>query len=225
MSSPIQNSDAASSPPWLIALTGASGTVYGLELIKKLLLETNECIELIVSDSALRVLREENNISLSSNFRTETLLTNLELESNFSARLEIVPNADIGARSASGSYQTKGMVVVPCSMNSLGAMASGLCSNLILRCAEVTLKEGRKLIIVPRETPLSPIALENMLKLSRLGVSVLPAMPGFYHQPTTIEQIIDFVVVKILDQMGIYKNSEVRWKSDYKAELQRQIGT
>ena len=119
---------------------------------------------------------------------------------------------DIGARIASGSALFSGMVVVPCSMGTLGAISSGLCQNLIHRAADVTLKEGRKLILVPRETPLSAIHLENMLKLSRIGAVILPAMPGFYHQPVAISDLVDMLVMKILDQMGLSSNLVTRWK-------------
>ena len=106
------------------------------------------------------------------------------------------------------------MVIVPCTMGTLAAVANGICDNLVQRAADVTLKEGRKLIMVPRETPLSAIHLENMLKLSRAGVRMVPAMPGFYHQPQSIDQLVDMMVMKILDQMGIHRDLVQRWGHD-----------
>lgn len=120
-------------------------------------------------------------------------------------------NDDLAASIASGSFRTDGMVLIPCSMNSLGAIANGLSNNLIHRAADVTIKEGRKLVIVPREMPLSAIHLENMLKLARMGVVVMPAAPGFYHKPETIEDLVGIMVGRVLDQFGIETDLFERW--------------
>jgi 4-hydroxy-3-polyprenylbenzoate decarboxylase len=123
---------------------------------------------------------------------------------------------DFTAPIASGSYPTEGMVVIPCSMGTLGAIASGLSQNLIHRAADCTIKEGRKLILVPRETPLSAIHLENMLKLARLGVRIVPAMPAFYSGQQSVQELIDFMVGKTLDQMGIPHALYPRWVGNLK---------
>jgi 4-hydroxy-3-polyprenylbenzoate decarboxylase len=123
----------------------------------------------------------------------------------------VYDNSDLGAKTSSGSFLTQGMVVVPCSMKTLSAIAGGFCDSLISRTADVMLKEGRKLVLCPRETPLSAIHLENMLKLSRLGVSMVPPMPAFYNAPKTIDDLIDHQVMKILDQFGLAYEKGKRW--------------
>src|SRR5262249_9708665 len=129
-----------------------------------------------------------------------------------SPAVKLHSNKDIGASIASGSARSDGMVIVPCSMNTLAAVASGLAGNLIQRAADVTLKERRKLIIVPRETPLSEIHLHNMLRLSRLGAVILPAMPGFYQKPAVIRDLVDSVVMRIVDHMGFPIELLRRWE-------------
>lgn len=200
------------STPWIIALTGASGTVYGRRLISVLLENSPEAsVDVVVSEAALRVMAEEEGI--------QTSLRSISIEKLLgapSARVRLHNNKDIGAPIASGSYQTQGMVICPCSMSTLGAIANGCPQNLIHRAADVTLKEQRKLVLVPRETPLSQIHLENLLRLSRLGVSITPAMPGFYHQPNSISDLVDMMVLRIMDQMGIHQNSASRWQGGKK---------
>lgn len=126
-------------------------------------------------------------------------------------RMTYHPLGDIGASIASGSFRCEGMAIVPCSMGSLSAIASGASTNLLTRAADVMLKEGRPLLLVPRETPLSAIHLENMLKLSRLGVRIIPAMPAFYNGPQTLDDVVDFIVGKTMDGMGIEHNLYRRW--------------
>jgi len=190
---------------WVVALTGASGMKYALRLLE--LLPDMICeVHVVVSDAALRVLSEEEDIKTSSARLDLKGLIGKERENLFFHSVR-----DIGAPIASGSFRFDGMLVVPCSMSTLGAIANGVSNNLIHRAAEVVLKERKNLILVPRETPLSPIQLENMLKLSRLGVSILPAMPGFYHKPTSIDQLIDMLVMKVLDQMGLDSDLVARW--------------
>lgn len=194
-----------SSGKWIIGVTGASGMAYALRLIQQVSAVVTE-LHVVFSEAALRVLKEEEGIALSFN--------KLSGEALFGERRDNIVfhnNKDIGALIASGSVLFDGMVICPCSMGTLGAVANGLCQNLIHRAADVTMKEGRKLIIVPRETPLSAIHLENMLKLSRVGVTILPAMPGFYHQPSSITELVDMLVLKIMDQMRITTNLIARW--------------
>ena len=199
-----------SSRPWIIALTGASGTIYGRRLLHALVSHIPEIkLEVILSDAALRVMREEDELKVST-----TNLTIKELIGFDAPGVTIHNNKNIGATIASGSYLTAGMVVVPCSMRTLAAISNGLCENLIHRAADVVIKEGRKLIIVPRETPLSAIHLENMLKLSKMGVGMIPAMPGFYNQPKTISDLVDGLILKIIDQMGFEIDIAKRWGSE-----------
>lgn len=192
---------------WVIGVTGASGLCYATRLIE-VMAEVNHDLHVIFSDAALRVLSEEENRKISQRRLAKELFPDQQYD-NITWHN---PN-DIGASIASGSVSTEGMVIVPCSMGTLAAAVNGLSQNLIHRAADVTLKEGRKLILVPRETPLSEIHLENMLKLSRARARIVPAMPGFYHQPSEIRDLVDMMVMKILDQMGIRVDLVERWKS------------
>ena len=182
--------------PYIVAITGASGVVYGLRLLE-VLGEQKVPVELVVSDTAKIVMREE--------MGSEARLPEV------SRLLRIHDFRDFTAPIASGSYPTEGMIIVPCSMGTLGAIASGLSQNLIHRATDCTIKEGRKLILVPRETPLSAIHLENMLRLARLGVKIVPPMPAFYSGQKNIGDLVDFVVGKILDQMNIPHMLYPRW--------------
>ncbi|MCP1307106.1 UbiX family flavin prenyltransferase [Paenibacillus tyrfis] len=193
--------------PWVVGITGASGAAYGVRLCR-FLLSAGEDVHLIVTDAGWRVLKEE--LGWDAAKRQETVRQHFESD-NWPGKLEYVPVQDIGAKTASGSFRTQGMVVVPCSMGTLSGIANGASDNLLERTADVMLKEGRKLIVVPRETPLHAIHLENMLKLARLGVRILPAMPAFYQGPQTLDDIIDFVVGKILDCMEIEHQLYKRW--------------
>jgi len=194
---------------WIIAITGASGVVYARALMRGLLAHVPSLkLDLVISDAGLRVLREEESLKISANDPDLELLVG----SNY-GRVAFHHAQDIGAAIASGSVPLKGMVVVPCSMATLGKIASGSGSNLVHRAAEVTVKEGRSLILVPRETPLSVIHLENMLKLARAGVRIVPAMPGFYHQPRSIEQLVEMMAMQIADQMGYQTPLAARWKT------------
>ncbi|AFH62078.1 UbiX family flavin prenyltransferase [Paenibacillus caseinilyticus] len=197
------------SRPWVVGITGASGAAYGVRLCR-FLLEAGEDIHLVVTDAGWRVLKEELGWDVSR--RKETLEEQFA-PGQTTGRLEYVPNQDIGAKTASGSFRTQGMVVVPCSMGTLSGIAHGASDNLLERTADVMLKEGRKLIVVPRETPLHAIHLENMLKLARLGVRIIPAMPAFYQGPQTVDDLIDFMVGKILDCMEIDHELYRRWGS------------
>ena len=200
--------------PYIVAITGASGVAYGVRLLQ-ILSETGVSAELVISDTAKIVMREELGTEAGEN----GLLSELGIVKP--AKIHLHDFKDFTAPIASGSYPTEGMVVIPCSMGTLGAIASGLSQNLIHRAADCTIKEGRKLILVPRETPLSAIHLENMLKLSRLGVRIVPAMPAFYSGQQSIQELIDFLVGKTLDQMGIPHALYPRWvgKTDHSFKL------
>lgn len=193
--------------PWVVGITGASGAAYGVRLCR-FLLSAGEDVHLIVTDAGWRVLKEE--LGWDATRRQESVRLHFAAD-NQPGKLEYVPVQDIGAKTASGSFRTQGMVVVPCSMGTLSGIANGASDNLLERTADVMLKEGRKLIVVPRETPLHAIHLENMLKLARLGVRILPAMPAFYQGPQTLDDMIDFVVGKILDCLEIEHQLYKRW--------------
>lgn len=190
---------------WVIGMTGASGAAYGVRLCR-FLLEAGIEVHLVVTDAGWRVLHDE--LGWDAARRKETLEREL---GGGSGRLVYYPNQDIGAAVASGSFRTKGMVVIPCSMGTLAGIAHGASDNLLERAADVMLKEGRRLIVVPRETPLHEIHLENMLKLARMGTRIIPAMPAFYQQPRTLDDIVDFLVGKVLDMMDIEHDLYRRW--------------
>lgn len=214
---------------WIVGVSGASGIGYARRLVELLLeLETGLELHLVVSDAAARVMHDEDGLSFSGKRpRLEDFLgsgytastcdqspSGPAQDGDLKTRVVFHSNQDIGASIASGSFIFEGMVVVPCSMASLAAISSGYGQNLLHRAADVTLKEGRKLILVPRETPLSVVHLENMLRLGRMGVCMLAAMPGFYHAPQSVEDLIDSVVMRIGDQMGIELAISRRWKEN-----------
>ncbi|MEX2416202.1 MAG: flavin prenyltransferase UbiX [Paenibacillaceae bacterium] len=193
---------------WIIGITGASGSIYGVTLTHYLL-QHNYTVHLVITDAGWRVLHDE--LGWNTTKRSETIN---EQFGDYESTFKFHPIQDIGASIASGSYRVDGMVIVPCSMGSVAAVANGSSNNLLQRAADVMLKEGRKLIIVPRETPLSAIHLENMLKLARLGVTIAPAMPAFYHKPGNIEDMVNFMVGKTLDSMGIHNQVYSRWGAE-----------
>ena len=179
----------------IVAITGGSCAIYGVALLKaleQLGVETH----LVVSRMGEYVVEHECGIKLE------------ELKSLATYYHE---NNDLAAPIASGSFKCDGMIIAPCSMNTIAAVANGVSTNLVTRAADVTLKEGRKLVVLPRETPLSVIHLENMLKLAKIGVRVMPAAPGFYHQPQTIGDLVNIMVGRMLDQLGIDHNLFRRW--------------
>lgn len=206
--------------PWIIALTGASGTVYGIRLVQVLTTMGYE-MALVISDSARLVIREEQGIALRSLTRVEDLETVFGSENL--RHVKAYSYKDFSAPIASGSYPVEGMVIMPCSMGTLGSIASGISQNLIHRAADCVLKEGKKLILVPRETPLHAIHLENMLKLARMGAHIVPAMPAFYSGATQIEEMIDFMVGKVLDRMGIVHTLYPRWTGILKSERESDL--
>src|SRR5271170_2624572 len=174
--------------PFVLAITGASGAIYGLRLLQYLLMQ-DQPVELVVSHAALRVMQEENDLLFGNALRLE-MLEHLNLPA--SVPLTVHSLTDYGASISSGSYKTMGMAVLPCSLGTLGAIANGLTENLIHRAAAVCLKEKRKLMIVVREMPFGHIQLKNMLALSEAGGIISCASPGFYHKPKTISDQINF---------------------------------
>ena len=192
-----------------LALSGASGMAYGLRLLE-CLLAANLRVYLLVSQAAHIVAKQELGIALPA----RPVDLEKQLSDSLQARegqLRVFGREDWNAPVASDSNPTDAMVVCPCSMGTLAAIAHGLSDNLIERAADVMLKEQRKLILVPREAPFSTLHLENMLKLSRMNAVILPANPGFYHRPESVEDIIDFIVARILDQLGVAHSLMERW--------------
>lgn len=195
-----------------VAFTGASGMSYGLRLVECLL--AADCrVWLLYSQVAQVVAKQELDWQLPGRpAQVET-----ELAARFGAapgQLRVFGREEWFAPPASGSNPPDAMVVCPCTMGSLAAIAGGLSQSLIERAADVVLKEGRKLVLVPRETPLSAVHLENMLKLARSGVCILPANPGFYHHPETVADLVDFVVARVLDQLGVAHGLMKRWGAE-----------
>ena len=196
-----------------VAITGASGALYAQRTLVHLASSgVVGRINLIMSGAALIVARVELGANLrEGDARTVNEWIGLAPESNL-VRVHRLDN--MAATPASGSHPQAGMVIVPCSMGTLGAIASGAGTNLIHRAADVTLKEGRKFVIVPRESPYNAIHLENMLRLSRAGARILPASPSFYHRPQSIEELVDHLVFRILDQFGVPHPQGTQWQGD-----------
>jgi len=195
-----------------VALTGASGMLYGIRLLE-ILLQQGHQVYLLYSQAAQIVAQQEMALMLSTRPKeTEAFLNNyFSIEPGL---LRVFGREEWFAPVASGSNPADAMVICPCTMGTLSAVAAGLGQKLIERAADVMLKEQRKLILVARETPFSTIHLENMLKLARSGAVILPANPGFYHQPENIQDIIDFIVARVLDQLGVAHTLMPRWGHD-----------
>lgn len=192
-----------------LAITGASGFRYGLRLLE-CLLKSGHHIYLLVSEAARAVAIHEENLNIpgQSSLFKEFIQQRFSVAAN---QLDVFSAQEWTAPIASGSAYVDGMIVCPCSSGTLAAIANGLSNNLIERAADVVIKEQRKLILVPREMPLSAIHLENMLKLARLNTVIMPASPGFYHQPKTIDELVDFVVARILNTLGIEQDLLPAW--------------
>ncbi len=194
-----------------MAITGASGAPYAVRLLEQLLV-AGQLVQLIVSSHGLRLLATETEIASVDAFRTavggerwDTLVT-------------LFDDNDRGAAPASGSARNRGMVICPCSMGTVSAISQGTSRSLVERAADVALKERRRLVLVPRETPYSVVHLENMLRLTRAGAVILPASPGFYHRPTTIAELVDFVVARVLDHLDVEHTLGRRWGETPSAE-------
>jgi len=187
-----------------MALTGASGAPYGVRLLQQLVAAKRR-VSLIVSAHGLRLLRTETEVEDLDGLRAAVGAK------AFDGGVTVFDDADRGAAPASGSALSAGMVICPCSMGTLAAIAAGTSRSLVERAADVALKERRPLVLVPRETPLSSVHLENMLRVTRAGAVVLPASPGFYHRPRRIEELVDFVVARVLDHLHVEHALVPRW--------------
>jgi 4-hydroxy-3-polyprenylbenzoate decarboxylase len=196
---------------YCVAISGASGSIYGVRLVGELLRAGHEA-HLIVSSESFGILRYETGIDWLGQSDQES---DAKIKSYYNHHAVTFYNdKNLWAPLASGSFLTQGMIVAPCSMKTLAGIAHGVAGTLIERAADATIKEGRQLILSPRETPLSAIHLENMLKLARLGVKIVPPMPGFYHKPAHIDDLINFVVGKTLDAIGVEHQLFKRWQSN-----------
>ncbi len=196
-----------------VGITGASGTIYAHRTLQLLAASgVVETINLVMSSTAAIVAQVETGVNLRD---PDAAKINDWLGLSHDSKLIRFWRLDnLAAKPSSGSNKQAGMIIVPCSMGTLGAIASGAGTNLIHRAADVCLKEGRKLVLVPRETPYNSIHLENMLKLSRAGAQILPASPGFYHRPKTIDELVDHLCNRILDQFDIPHSRKSEWKGD-----------
>jgi 4-hydroxy-3-polyprenylbenzoate decarboxylase len=192
--------------PLVVAITGASGAPYAVRLLQALV-QAKRPVQLIVSSHGWRLLATEVGVS-----SLEELRAAVDAKGPAWKRyVTVFDDADRGAAPASGSALNAGMVVCPCSMGTLSAIAAGSSRSLVERAADVMLKERRPLVLVPRETPLSAIHIENMLRVTRAGAVVMPAAPGFYHRPSSVAELIDFMVARILDHLGVEHALVKRW--------------
>lgn len=189
--------------PLVVAITGASGGPYGVRLLETLA-RNRVPVWLIVSSHGWRLLKEETGIADEQALRVAT--------GGDWSTVTPFPDGDRGAPPASGSAKSSGMVICPCSMGTVAAIAAGTSRSLVERAADVVLKERRRLIVVPRETPLSLIHLRNLITITEAGAVVIPAAPGFYHKPTGIGQLVDFIVQRVLDQLGLEIEIAPRWQ-------------
>ncbi|HIK54667.1 MAG TPA: UbiX family flavin prenyltransferase [Synechococcales cyanobacterium M55_K2018_004] len=201
---------SSSDRPLILGITGASGLVYAVRSLKYLL-EADYAVELVASKSTYMVWQAEENLRMPVEPLQQEQFWRQQAGVEQSGKLCCHPWGDVGATIASGSYRTLGMVVIPCSMSTVGKLAAGLSSDLLERAADVQLKEGRKLVLVPRETPFSLIHLRNLTALAEAGARIVPAIPAWYHNPQTIEDLVDFVVARALDQLEIDCVPLKRW--------------
>jgi len=202
----------------IVGITGASGSVYAQRLLARLsAIPEVSRIDLVISQAGVRVTGEELGLNVAGTDRRVVR----EMLGQDSEKVTVHSANDIGASIASGSYLSDAMVIVPCSMGTLAAIANGVSRDLIHRAADVIIKESRLLVLVPRETPLNVIHLENMLKLARLGVRILPAMPSFYHHPTTIDDLIEHFIHRLLDHLGVSHEQLTRWEGSKKTERRK----
>ncbi len=196
----------------LLAITGASGSIYAISLLKALS-QRGVNVYLVLSDAAQIVIRQELNWNLEGNSAVVKEILVYYLKQPLPG-LKVLAVDNWFNRAASGSNPVDAMVVIPCSMGTLSAIAHGLSQNLIERAADVMLKERRKLILMPRETPLSTLHLSNMQKISQLGGIIMPAMPGFYHRPQTIDDLVDFMISRVLGHLGLDNSNFKHWSED-----------
>lgn len=200
-----------SSLPLIIGVSGASGLIYAVRTLK-FLLQAQYSIELVASKAAYMVWQAEQQTALPSNPSQQEAFWRQQAGVATAGHLNCHPWGNVGANIASGSYRTLGMLVIPCSMSTIAKISAGMSSDLLERAADVQLKEGRQLVLVPRETPFSLIHLRNLTALAEAGARIVPAIPAWYHQPQTINDLVDFVVARALDQFHIDCVPLKRWQ-------------
>jgi 4-hydroxy-3-polyprenylbenzoate decarboxylase len=207
----MTNLNNSSQLPITLGVTGASGLIYAVRAVKYLL-EANMSVELVASRATFQVWKAEQNIQMPAEIRAQEQFWRSQADVPHQGVLRCHPWSDVGATIASGSYRTLGMVIMPCSMSTVGKLAAGLSSDLLERAADVQLKEGKPLVLVPRETPFSLIHLRNLVTLAEAGARIVPAIPAWYHHPQTILDLVDFVVARTLDQFGLDCVPLNRWQ-------------
>ena len=191
-----------------IGITGASGAVYARAILRALDVDPRvERVYLVASDAGLRLIASELNVVAADGKKLPALLTGTPAK-----KIEYLPNKDIGASIASGSAIVDAMAIIPCSAGALGAVAAGIANDLLTRAADVCLKERRPLVLCLRETPLNRIHLENMLRVHDAGATVMPAMPAFYYEPRTIDDLVEQFALRVLAQLGLPQEKQYRWK-------------
>lgn len=204
---------------FVVAVSGGSGAPYALRLLE-FLLGAGHAVKAVISPAGEKILAIECGVELSGSLAAkEATLKRVVGGGRVDIGLELYHHKDVAAPISSGSFRHDGMVIVPCSGGTMGRIANGISSDLVSRAADVVLKERRKLIVVPRETPLGEIHLRNMLAVTRAGGMVLPAMPGFYHHPKTIADMVDMIVSRILDHLDVKNAIFERWKGDEISEF------
>ena len=197
----------------IVGVTGASGAVLAQTALRLLVADARVArVHLVVTDAGLRLLDEELSIAARSTELAGQLLGSSSGAGAGAGKIELLPNADVGASIASGSYQADAMCVIPCSMGTLSAIASGASNDLVSRAADVSLKEGRRLVLCVRDTPFSRIHLENMLRAQQAGAVIMPAIVSFYHQPKTIDDLVTQYVCRVLAQMGLPQTQQFTWQ-------------
>lgn len=200
--------------PLILGVTGASGLIYAVRALKHLL-TAGHSVDLVASKSVQMVWQSEAGIAMPAEPQSQARFWRAQAEVPEGGQLTCHAWGNVGATIASGSFRTSGMVVMPCSMATVGKLAAGLSSDLLERAADVQLKEGRRLVLVPRETPLSLIHLRNLTQLAEAGARIVPAIPAWYHRPQTIEDLVDFVVARALDSFELDCVPLRRWDGGY----------
>lgn len=195
---------------FFVGMTGASGHAYAERLVRTLV-AAGQHVDLAVTGAGVQVLRHELGIEAAPDGRLAPGDLAGWLGDDVAEHVESYGNAEVGAPPSSGTHLSGGVVLCPCSMGTLARVSAGFSSNLVERVADVALKEGRPLVVVPREAPLSEIHLENLLRLARLGAAIVPAAPGFYHRPKSIDDLVGHLVDKIVDRLGVARSGGVRW--------------